>query len=79
MEEVSEEDLKVQKNKLRGQGRHNAKETLKFHVMKLQVKFDIVIDDDTHLTAQSYKDLRRESRTSGGKYSKKHKRDLLLD
>jgi len=78
---ITERDLKQQKGKLKGKVRHDKEETRKLQVMKLGVKYDVEVDDDTQLSTRVYNDIcghqrkgQRDQRCRG-KYNRKQKRD----
>lgn len=55
--EFTDKDLKKQKNKLKGNCRHDPEETRKLQVMRLGLKYDVVIDDDTQISTKVYNDI----------------------
>mgnify|MGYP000984638248 CR=1 FL=1 len=75
-------DLKKQKDKLKGNSRHDLEETRKYQIMKLSIEYNIEINEDTLISTKTYNDIcghqkkTRRLESGRGKYSKKQKRAL---
>lgn len=55
--EYTEKDLKKQKKSLKGKFRHDPEETRKLQVMRLGIKYDVIIDDDAQISTKVYNDI----------------------
>jgi hypothetical protein len=82
---ITEGGLKRQKSKLKGKVRHDKEETRKLQVMKLGVKYDVEVDDNTQLSTRVYNDIcghqrkgQRDQRCRG-KYTRKQKRNEVTE